>query len=288
MTRVTLAWGLTLVATAAAAAVGAVSAGATVGDGDVVLGTDQIALTCAPFTDPNCESTTTGILNRGSSDAFEAFANGGGDGVLGFGANGVHGISISSTDSGVWGDSEGSGYGVTGSTSTTGLSAPAGVWGENFESGPGVLGTSVGGRGLSGRSTDYVGVYGTGPAGVLGFSTASGGTGTEGASSSKSGVGVLASNSKGQALEVVGGASFRGTTTFARSGMLTVSPGSSKATETGLTLRGSSLVLTTIQDNVAGVWVQGATTISGARGSFTVHLNKASPVQLKVAWLIVN
>jgi hypothetical protein len=47
-------------------------------------------------------------------------------------------------------------------------------------------------------------------------------------------------------------------------------------------------VLATIQGNVAGVFVPGVTTVTGASGSFTIHLNKAVPASTKVAWFAVN
>ena len=56
----------------------------------------------------------------------------------------------------------------------------------------------------------------------------------------------------------------------------------------GITLGAASLVLATIQGNVAGIYVQGVTVVSGPSGSFTVHLNKATTKALKVGWFVVN
>jgi hypothetical protein len=39
---------------------------------------------------------------------------------------------------------------------------------------------------------------------------------------------------------------------------------------------------------VAGVYVQGVTVVAGSSGSFTVHLNKATPSALPVAWFVLN
>jgi len=47
-------------------------------------------------------------------------------------------------------------------------------------------------------------------------------------------------------------------------------------------------VLATIQGNVAGVFVQGVTLVTGASGSFTIHLNKTVQAKIKVAWFAVN
>ena len=77
-------------------------------------------------------------------------------GVMGDGhKNGVHGLSGSATDSGVWGENTGGGYGVSGSTNSTFQPGPAvvsGVWGANSGSGCGVKGTSQGGDGVVGAS----------------------------------------------------------------------------------------------------------------------------------------
>jgi hypothetical protein len=63
-----------------------------------------------------------------------------GDGIVGSGKNGVHGISASPTDSGVWGENAGGGYGVAGSTNS--LSA-AGVYAENTAPGTGEVPSGV-------------------------------------------------------------------------------------------------------------------------------------------------
>src|ERR1700730_7171828 len=55
---------------------------------------------------------------------------------------GVHGVSDSPSDSGVWGEAVGGGYGVSGSTSSAGINSPAGVSGLNSGSGPAVMGQS--------------------------------------------------------------------------------------------------------------------------------------------------
>jgi hypothetical protein len=288
------------------------SASATITDGDVQLQAQPTA-SCVPGTDANCENATTGIVNVFGTDAFYAFSK----------DNGVHGQSSSSIHSGVWGENINGGYGVAGSTDSTFASATAGVWGSNAGNGPGVVATSTSGEALLAKSTDnavdaqssspvhsgvwanntgggygvsgstnsatHAGVfgtnYGTGP-GVLGASST--GSGVLGSATTASGIGVLASNPSGQGLKVTGGATFTGTTTFARSGTLTIPAGSSQATKSSISLSSTSLVMSTIQGNVAGVHVQGATTVTGSSGSFTVHLNQATPTALKVGYLIVN
>jgi hypothetical protein len=95
------------------------------------------------------------------------------DGVLGTsGKNGVHGVSSSSSDSGVWGENSGGGYGASGSTNSIfqpGPNVTAGVWGNNSGSGTGVKGTSSGGDGVFGftESKDHAGVSASNSSGGL-------------------------------------------------------------------------------------------------------------------------
>jgi hypothetical protein len=147
------------------------------------------------------------------------------DGVLGEGKNGVHGRSLSPTDSGVWGENTGSGYGVAGSSAhgngVIGLAAGAprpagihnngvigitttatdsGVWGANTGSGYGVAGSSEHGNGVIGLAAGVsppLGVNNNGVIGVTNTATDSGvwgnnaGSGFGVAGSSTNGIGVL-------------------------------------------------------------------------------------------------
>ena len=81
----------------------------------------------------------------------------GGEGILGLGRNGVHGVSGSPSDSGVWGENSNGGFGVSGSTNSQ---STAGVWGDNQGTGQGVKGTSAGGDAILGisKSKDHAGV----------------------------------------------------------------------------------------------------------------------------------
>jgi hypothetical protein len=93
------------------------------------------------------------------------------------------------------------------------------------------------------------------------------------------GVGVLAAGAT--ALSV------QGSPVFSRSGVLTVRAGRSSALQTVVPLSRASLVLATIQQDVDGVWVRSAVP-DPAGSKFTVHLNKAAPTRVKVAWFVVN
>jgi hypothetical protein len=178
---------------------------ATVGDGDVVLGT-QASVGCTPGVNPNCATSTTGILNTATNGdtAFAAIASTSGTGVF------AHSVT-----------------------------------------GDGVQGTSVSGAGVHGSASD------------------------------PSGVGVLADGART-------GLKVNGAAVFSRSGSLTIPQGSSSGKVKPLNLTSSSLVLATIQGNVAGVNVRGVTIVPGTSGSFTVHLNNAAPSAVIVGWFVVN
>jgi hypothetical protein len=149
-------------------------------------------------------------------------------GSAGTSRNGMHGVTDSTTASGVWGEALSGGIGVTGSTNSA---TSPGVQGVNNGSGPGVLAQN---------------------------------------------------NAGGTALQV------KGLALFSRSGVLSLAGGKASAVKTGIALTSSSLIFATIQGNVAGVYIQGVTLVTGTSGSFTVHLNKATTSALKVAWFVIN
>jgi hypothetical protein len=119
-------------------------------------------------------------------------------------------------------------------------------------------------------------------AGVSGQGGGSGGNGVSGQAASPAGIGVLAEiPGGGTALQVAGPAA------FSRSGLVTVAKGSSSATVTGVAPTAASLVLATLQQDRAGIWVRSAVPKVTA-SSFTVHLSKAVTASTKVAWFVVN
>jgi len=166
--------------------------------------------------------------------------------------NGVHGVTDSPYDSGVWGEAVGGGFGVGGSTTTKGIIGNAGVTGANHGSGPGVMGQSNGG----------VGVYGV---------------------ASKGGVGVRADGPVGSlALQV------EGTAWFNRSGLTVISPPSYATVFSppgGLT--SASLVLALPQNLTSGVYVAAAVP-NPTTGTITIYLNTAPKSPAYIAWFIVN
>ena len=107
------------------------------------------------------------------------------------------------------------------------------------------------------------------------------GVALRGESDSATGTGVVAHSTSGVALSVQGRAA------FSRSGKLVITAGHSSIAHTA-SLGSSALILATIQGNVAGVYVQGVTVVAGTSGSFTIHLNKATPTNVAVAWFVVN
>jgi hypothetical protein len=178
----------------------------------------------------------------------------------------------------------------TGATARTELATATGESAilADASSGSGVQGFATGaGTGVNGTggASNGPGVQGTGGGtgnGVSGFGGSGGGNGVEGQAGSAAGAGVLAFNGfGGTALQVNGIAAFR------RSGLFTVAAGSSSGTVFGVTLSSASLVLATLQQDRAGVWVRSVVP-NTAPGAFTIHLNKAVTASITVAWFVVN
>ncbi|HEV3309471.1 MAG TPA: hypothetical protein VG815_03010 [Chloroflexota bacterium] len=267
---------------------GASTARATVSDGDVVLG-DTPPATCTVGTDANCAGSTTMITTK-TGDAFQASSKGDGVGVIGY----------SASSDGVYGTS-GDGIGLDGFSATNfGLYALS-----NNATGGHIETASQYGAGLevqisnssNGRGSVEAGTTGYGP-GVLANATS--GPGIEGTSTSGTGVWGLAGGLKAIALKATGTTSlsgpttlagqstFTGTTKFARSGKLVIAVNGSRVTKIGIALTVSSMVLATVQGNVAGIYVQGVTIVAGSSGSFTIHLNKPTRHAVTVGWFVVN
>jgi hypothetical protein len=248
--------------------IGRSTASATLSDGDVVLGAAPNNA-CTPGTNVNCTSSLTGIVNTAS----------GGDAFHGFSDSGVGLGGFSNSDNGVFGSSS-IGEGVVGeSTNSRGVTGSGAI--------AGVEGKSSSGTGTAGFSTSGIGVFGSSGSGygVWGQSSGAGKPGVRGQPFTASSIGVFAENNGfagATALKVTGKSS------FSRSGKLTVPAGSSSATKSPINLGTNSLVLSTIQGNQAGVYVQGVTQVAGTSGSFTIHLSKSTTANLPVAWFIVN
>jgi hypothetical protein len=166
---------------------------------------------------------------------------------------GVHGTADESTAS----------NGVKG-----GSADGVGVWGTS-DTGFGVLGTgSVGLYGLGGY-----GVYAEGSDAGL-FAAAEGGCTTDPSTGHVScGIGV--------AIQVAGRAK------FSRSGKAVFAAGTSSKKISAIAVYSDSLVLGTLQQNRAGVYVQ-AIVPDPADSSFTIYLNKAVASSTAVGWFIAN
>ena len=201
------------------------------------------------------------------------------------GATSRTGIIATGQADGVFGQGSGTGTGVVGAG---GSSNGVGVQGTGgFGGGSGVVGGGGAGGGVFGVGAPTKGIGVTGAGGgagtsVLGVGGFAGGDGIKGRAMSAAGAGMLAESA-------VGGTALRvsGSAEFSRSGVLTVAAGSSSATQTGIALTAASLVLATLQQDVAGVWVRSAVPNVTAK-SFTVHLSKAVSATAKVAWFVVN
>jgi hypothetical protein len=145
-----------------------------------------------------------GVYGASRANAGVQGFSAGFDAIIGEGGkNGVHGISASSTDSGVWGENTGAGYGVSGFSSTghgvlgtngapTGTRPQygAGVWGDSAN-GYGVYGASSANAGVQGFSAGFDGVHGESSnpnhAGVSGMNTSGHGIGVFGSSGGEAG-----------------------------------------------------------------------------------------------------
>ena len=220
----------------------------------------------------NTETAETIVSNSSGSDALSGSATGTGRGLTG----------ISDTGAGVYGQSGTTaseillnGFGVHGITDhATGF----GVLGENYGDGTAVAGLGgLYGTGVHGTSNSGVGVYGEGGAiGVRGLNTGPG-PGVQG--DAFTGIGVLATG--------MIGLSVQGPAMFSRSGVLTVRAGHSSATHTVINMGRASMVLATLQQDLDGIWVRSA--VPDPVGStFTIHLNKAAPKHVEVAWFMIN
>ena len=179
---------------------------------------------------------------------------------------GVHGEAHQDTLSrGVSGQSD-TGVGVYGLTST----------------GTGVLGFS--GTGAQPTIVPNVGVYGEAyrssiSKGVWGKAT--NGQGVYGETTNGTAVYAKAPSNSGYGLRVGGKVS------FSRSGKVAFAAGDASKTLSLPLLNSSSLVLATIQGNVAGMYVRGVS-IDTAASTFTILLNKSTPSALSVGWFVIH
>jgi hypothetical protein len=129
-------------------------------------------------------------------------------------------------------------------------------------------------------------------AGVLGI-TQSGGTST-GVTGQAYGAGAAGVHAMGSgnatALKVSGSSTFTGTTTFSRSGKLTIAAGSHSASKTGINLTSSSLVLATVQGATNAGVLNVVPTVSSTpnTSSFVVNLTANATSAVTVAWFILS
>jgi hypothetical protein len=238
-----------------------------------------------------------GVAGKGSGNGAGVQAEGAGTGPGVYGLGGPNGNDLNDAGAGVRGTGGGGGPGVSGQGGpdkgvgvhgTGGGQYATGVQGDGGASGIGVAGTGGPGNGNvgvcgTGNLDNGIGVWGIGQgagAGVLG--TGFHGPAVHGRADFADAIGMLAENTAGGvALKATGPAS------FSRSGVLTVPAGKSTVTKTGVALTSASLVLATLQQDRAGVWVRSAVP-DVAASSFTIHLSKAVSSSTKVAWFVLN
>jgi hypothetical protein len=264
---------------------GALGAAAAVGIDAVARPRPAAAISYVVLGGDNSETTGTRITNT-TTDVFRVAFKASASGL----SNGVEGQSDAGV--GVSGISN-SGNAVVGS-STSGM----GVFAEGDAGG--ALGRSNVGNGVIGYtySAAASGVYGEGKSGgygVAGRSNAGPFSGTAATLGENTayGIGVWARAAHGVGLfaEAVHPDAIAlkadGATQFKRSGILTIGAGTATVTKTGIRIDAGTLVLTTLQQNRTGVWIQSA--VPNASGdSFTIRLNKVVAGDTKVAWFLVN
>jgi hypothetical protein len=271
---------------------GGSDARATTSDGDVVLGGHSVHEPCQSGVDVNCETSATDITVQPGADAsgLNVTADGAGFGVAGTTQDGIGVSGQSATGHGVEGEST-SNYALYGdSTQATGGhiqsesqfgaglevqinnagNARGAIESQTNGAGQGLLAQADFGAGVEGHSSHGAGLYGVAD------------------SSSATALNTKGKTTLGGPNTLSGTSSFRGVTTFSRSGRLTVPANSAQVTQSSISLGSNSSVLATIQGNQPGVFVQGVTTVPGSSGSFTIHLNKATPANLVVAWFVLN
>jgi hypothetical protein len=225
-------------------------------------------------------------------------------GVYGTGATGVYGNGVtygvqgdtgvfSHNGPGVFGSGDTGVYGVGNTYGVYGVGLATGVFAEGDSYGLQASGaTAMYGSGTVYGVEGYIGPTGAaglpGAAGVIGVdNTADGGTALAGVSSI--GTGVLASSAAGTALAVEGSSTFTGTTSFSRSGVVSIAAGRSSAMVTDVALTAASLVLSTLQSSIKKVYVEAVVpNVSGS--SFEILLSKAVPAghTASIGWFVVN
>jgi hypothetical protein len=192
---------------------------------------------------------------------------------------GIWGIASGGSRHGVYGTNTGGGHGVGGSAGAGGAGVHGintgntyGVWGD-APHGIAVYATTLDGMAIVGFTTSdqHVAIEGTN------FGSA---PGVRGSNGSPTGVGVEAS-AGGVALNVMGVAAFD------RSGVATVKTGQASVKVKVTPLSGSSLVLATVQQSAGGCSVRCAEPDPGSE-SFTITLDKKAPVNVRVAWFVLN
>jgi hypothetical protein len=181
---------------------------------------------------------------------------------------------------GVFGSQNGSGWGVYGFT-------PSGVGVYGYSAwnlgvrGVGASGVQADGSnvGLAASGSIGVSALGNGPTGIAVSASASSSLPALAASNGGSGPAVRASNPGGVALQV------KGIAQFTRSGVATI-PATTKQVVVSLpNVVSSSIVLATLQQVVNNVLVAGV--VVGV-GQFTIVLNRATPVPVRVGWFVIG
>jgi hypothetical protein len=168
---------------------------------------------------------------------------------------------------------------AAGASAAPAVRPPGEIWGTSGSGhGAGLRGN--GRSGVIGEGT-HTGVSGAGFIGVRGTASIIQGD--------DAGVGVWAQAALpgSTALRADGPSDFNGVTTFSRSGVAAVRPGSDRVTVSGVQLTADTAILATLQSHVTGVFLHAVET-DAASGAFTIFLNTAPDRDLRIGWFALG
>ncbi len=175
------------------------------------------------------------------------------------------------------------GDGVVGNTKTKGKSGVAGLDFAKTTGAHGVYGQSNLGVGVFGISFGDNGIFGqsmtVGKSAIVGVDLLKKAGGNAGSFQSHEGTAVLALSGNGIALHCEGRAKFK------NSGTASVPAGKNSVKVTVAGLTSANIVLATIQNPQAGVFIEGA---QAGAGSFTITLSKNAPNAAHIGWFVLG
>jgi hypothetical protein len=227
----------------------------------LVLGAPNTAASETSLTADRDSGTVLGVVNNTTAISKSSV------GVLGSAANGVGLKGASDTNVGV--------YGATADeTAASEFTDFTGVYG--FVDGTGLDPLQFVATGVWGDSVEGIGIFGSGPSGVVGV----GGWGVLGFSDVANGIGVVAEAAAPARALVVNGKAH-----FSRSGKVSVGRTRSSVSLSMAGVTSASMVIATVQANKIGLYVKGAVATTN---KITIYLSKKPPATVRVAFIVLD